>query len=127
MNFEFSEDQKMLREQAQSFLADKCDSKAVRKILDGDAPYDKDLWKGCAEMGFMGTAIPEAYGGYGIGYLELCVIAEELGRAVAPIPFSSSIYLFAEGLLMAGSEDVKKAILPGIASGEKIGTLSPTS
>ena len=58
-----------------------------------------DLWSQVAEMGFTATAIPEEYGGLGLGYLELCVIAEELGRSLAPTPFSSSVYLATESIL----------------------------
>ena len=77
-----------------------------------------------AEMGWTGTAIPESYGGAGFGYLELCVLAEELGRSVAPAPFSSTIYLAAEALLLAGSEAQKRRWLPRIAAGEAIGCLA---
>lgn len=124
MNFDFSDDQKQLRDQARKFLAEKCPPKAVRVVLDGKAPYDKDLWKGLAEMGFLGVAIPEEFGGAGAGHLELCVIAEEMGRANAPVPFSSTVYLAAEALLIAGSDAQKKKWLPAIASGEAIGTLA---
>jgi alkylation response protein AidB-like acyl-CoA dehydrogenase len=75
-------------------------------------------------MGFLGAAIPEEYGGLGLGYLELCVIAEELGRAIAPVPVSSSIFLAAEILKAAGTEAQKQAWLPRLASGEVIGTLA---
>jgi alkylation response protein AidB-like acyl-CoA dehydrogenase len=75
-------------------------------------------------MGFMGTAIPEEFGGLGATYLELCVIAEELGRAVAPVPFSSSIFVAAEFLLTAGTQAQKEAYLPKLASGELIGCLA---
>lgn len=124
MNFDFSDDQKQLRDQARKFLTEKCPPKAVRVVLDGKAPYDKDLWKGLAEMGFLGVAIPEEFGGAGAGHLELCVIAEEMGRANAPVPFSSTVYLAAEALLIAGSDAQKKKWLPAIASGEAIGTLA---
>src|ERR1700759_1949526 len=124
MNFDFSDDQKQLRDQARKFLSEKCSPKAVRTVLDGKAPYDKELWKGLAEMGFLGVAIPESYGGAGAGHLELCVIAEEMGRAVAPVPFSSTVYLAAEALMIAGSEAQKQKWLPKIASGEAIGTLA---
>jgi alkylation response protein AidB-like acyl-CoA dehydrogenase len=124
MNFDFSDDQKQLRDQARKFLAEKCPPKAVRAVLDGKAPYDKELWKGLAEMGFLGVAIPEEFGGAGAGHLELCVIAEEMGRALAPVPFSSTVYLAAEALLLAGSDAQKKKWLPKIASGEAIGTLA---
>jgi alkylation response protein AidB-like acyl-CoA dehydrogenase len=124
MNFDFSDDQKQLRDTARKFLAEKCPPKAVRAVIDGKAPYDRDLWKGLAELGFLGVAIPEEYGGTGAGHLELCVIAEEMGRALAPVPFSSTVYLAAEALLIAGSEAQKKKWLPLIASGEAIGTLA---
>ncbi len=124
MNFDFSDDQKQLRDQARKYLAEKCPPKAVRAVLDGKAPYDKELWKGLAEMGFLGVAIPEEFGGAGAGHLELCVIAEEMGRALAPVPFSSTVYLAAEALLIAGSDAQKRKWLPKIASGEAIGTLA---
>ena len=72
----------------------------------------------------MGTAIPEEYGGVGFGYLELCVLAEELGRVCAPVPFSSSIYLAAEAILHGGTDAQKEQWLPKFASGEAIGTLA---
>ena len=118
MNFDFSDDQKQLRDQARKFLAEKCSPKAVRTVLDGKAPYDRALWKGLAEMGFLGVAIPEEFGGAGAGHLELCVIAEEMGRALAPIPFSSTLYFFAEAVMAAGSAAQKAALLPKIAAGE---------
>ncbi|MGJ4880999.1 MULTISPECIES: acyl-CoA dehydrogenase family protein [unclassified Bradyrhizobium] len=124
MNFDFSDDQKQLRDQARKFLAEKCPPKAVRVVLDGKEPYDRALWKGFAEMGFLGVAIPEEYGGAGAGHLELCVIAEEVGRALAPVPFSSTVYLAAEALMLAGSDAQKQAWLPKIANGEAIGTLA---
>ncbi len=124
MNFEFSEDQKQLRDQARRYLTEQSPPKAVRAVLEGTAPYDKALWKGLAEMGFLGVAIPEEFGGAGAGHLELCVIAEEIGRALAPVPFSSTIYLAAEAIMLAGSDAQKAKWLPKIASGEAIGTLA---
>jgi acyl-CoA dehydrogenase len=124
MNFDFSDDQKMLKDQARKFLTEKCSTKVVRKILESDEPYDKALWKQVAEMGWLGTAIPEEFGGLGLGHLELCVVAEELGRAVAPVPFSSSVYLATEALLIAGTDAQKKKYLPKLAAGELIGTFA---
>src|SRR3982074_1170084 len=121
MNFDFSDDQKQLRDEARKYLSEKSSPKAVREVLDGNATYDKDLWKGLAEMGFLGVAIPESYGGAGAGHLDLCVIAEEMGRALAPVPFSSTVYLAAEALLLAGSDAQKQKWLPKIASGEGVG------
>ncbi|HUM18485.1 MAG TPA: acyl-CoA dehydrogenase family protein [Candidatus Nitrosotalea sp.] len=124
MNFDFSADQKSLREQARKFLGEHASSTRVRRILEGAAPYDVELWRGMGEMGWMGTAIPEPYGGAGFGYLELCVLAEELGRSLAPTPFASTIYLAAEALLLAGSDAQKKRWLPRITQGEAIGCLA---
>jgi alkylation response protein AidB-like acyl-CoA dehydrogenase len=124
MNFDFSDEQKQMRDEARKFLSEQCPPKAVREVLDGKAPYDKALWKGLAEMGFLGVAIPESFGGAGAGHLELCVIAEEMGRALAPVPFSSTVYLAAEALLIAGSDAQKQKWLPKIASGDAIGTLA---
>lgn len=124
MNFDFSDDQKLLKEQVRKFLTDKCPYSVPRRILDSDEPYAKDVWQGLVDMGLTGTAIPEAYGGLGLGALELCVIAEELGRAVAPVPFSSSVYLASEAIKLFGTEQQKQNWLPKLASGEIIGTLA---
>ena len=124
MDFEFSAEQLQLRNEARRYLADKCPTTVPRAVLEGAGAYDKGLWAGLAEMGFLGAAIPEEYGGLGLGYLELCVIAEELGRAIAPVPVSSSIFLVAEILKAAGTEAQKQAWLPKLASGEVIGTLA---
>lgn len=124
MNFEFSEDQNMLRDQAQRFLAEHCPPATVRKVLESDADHDAALWQRIAEMGWTATAIPEDLGGLGLGHLELCVIAEELGRAVAPVPFSSSVYLATEAIAMAGNTAQKERWLPKLAAGEVIGTFA---
>lgn len=126
MNFDFSDEQKQLREQARRFFADTSSIETVRHILDGPDPYDRSLWKKLGEMGFLGAAIPEEYGGLGVGYLELCVIAEEAGRSLAPVPIASSIYLAAELLKAAGTDEQKRKWLPGLASGDMIGTLALT-
>ncbi len=124
MNFDFSDDLKLLREQARKFLRERCASTVVRRILEGPEPYDKALWQDIAAMGWTGAAIPEEYGGAGLGHLGLCVLAEELGSALAPVPFSSSIYLAAEAIMAGGSEAQKKAWLPKLACGEAVGTLA---
>src|ERR1700748_2875620 len=124
VNFDFSDEQKQLKESARRFLDKESTSARVRAVLESDKGHDEALWKGLAEMGFQGAAIPEEHGGLGLGYLELCVIAEELGRALAPVPFSSTAYLFAEAVLHAGSEEQKAKYLPRIAGGELIGTFA---
>jgi len=124
MNFDFSDEQKQLREEARRYLSEQSSPKAVRSVLDGAVPFDRAVWRGLAGMGFLGVAVPEAYGGAGAGYLELCVLAEEIGRSLAPVPFSSSVYLATEAILLAGTEEQKRRLLPRLASGEAIGTLA---
>ena len=124
MNLEFSEDQQFVQTTARDYLAEHAPLSACRAVLEGGKAYDAALWKGVAEMGWLGTAIPEAYGGAGLGHLELVLIAQEIGRTLAPIPFSSSVYLASEALLQAGSEAQKQKYLPKLASGESIGTLA---
>lgn len=126
MDFDFSSDQLQLQDQARRFLADHCDRSAVRAVLDGPQSFDAKLWQGLADQGYLGAAIPEAYGGVGAGYGELCLIAEELGRAVAPVPFSTTIAIAAELLLHAGTEAQKQRWLPLLASGKTIATLALT-
>jgi len=124
MNFDFSDDQKMLKEQVNKFLTNKCGYDVVRRVLENDELYAKEVWDGLVEMGVTGTAIPEEYGGLGLGALELCVVAEELGKFAAPVPFSSSVFLASEAIKLAGSEEQKKKYLPKLAAGEIIGTLA---
>ena len=124
MNLDFSDDQKELQAQVRRYLAERCAPAAVRAILEGSEPYDRELYAGLAEMGVLGAAIPEEYGGVGLSHLELCLFAEELGRVIAPVPVASSIYLAAEFLLRAGSEAQKKTWLPRLAGGEAVGTFA---
>ena len=124
MDFDFSPDQQQLKDQARRYLSDHCSSQAVRAVLDGPQSHDAALWTGLGEQGYLGAAIPDDLGGSGAGYLELCVVAEELGRAVAPVPFSSSIALAADLLMRAGTDAQKQLWLPGLASGALIGTLA---
>lgn len=125
MNFDYSDDQKFLKEEARKFLEARCPMSRTRAVLDdADMPFDRELWQAVAEMGWTGAAIPEQWGGTGLGHVELCAIAEELGRVIAPIPFASTVYVFAEAVLAFGSEAQKAALLPGVASGAVIGTLA---
>ena len=125
MNFDFSDDQRFLQNEARKFLDANCPIGRVRKVLDDDdAAYNAELWSLVAGQGWLGAAIPEAHGGLGLGHLELCVIAEELGRAVAPIPFASTVYFLAEAVMLAGTPAQKAALLPKIAAGEVIGCVA---
>jgi len=126
MNLDFSDDQKALKEQINSFLRKKCSPERRRKILEGPEAFDRELYKGLAELGGLGMAIPEQFGGIGLTDLELCVLAEELGRVIAPVPVLSSIYLCAELILRAGSEEQKRLWLPRLADGSAVGVLAST-
>jgi acyl-CoA dehydrogenase len=124
MNFDFSDELLQLRDQARRFLADRCPPSVPRRILDTAEPYAAELWRAIGEMGWTGAAIPEEYGGVGLGRLAICVLAEEIGRTVAPVPFSSSVYLATEAIMLFGSEQQKQTWLPKLASGETIGTFA---
>lgn len=124
MNFDFSDEQKELQRSARRMLQKECPTGRVRAVLEGEEDFDRPLWATIAEMGICGAAIPEEYGGLGLGYLELCVIAEELGRALAPVPFDSTVGLFTEIVKLAGSDEQKSKYLPRIAQGTLIGTLA---
>src|SRR5690606_25240304 len=125
MNLEFSEDQKFVQQTARDFLAKHAGLDVCRKVLEAkDVTHDTAVWKGVAEMGWLGAVVPEVHGGAGLGHLELVLIAEEIGRSLAPIPFSSSVALCTEAILQYGSEAQKKAWLPRLAAGDAIGTFA---
>ncbi|MEX2207889.1 MAG: acyl-CoA dehydrogenase family protein [Myxococcota bacterium] len=124
MNLDFSEDQKLLQKTARDFLAERAPLSADRDVLEKGTYWNPELWKAAAEMGWQGAAIPEEYGGAGFGYLELVLIAQEIGRALAPIPFGSSVYLATEAILLAGNDPQRKKWLPALANGSAVGTLA---
>lgn len=122
MNFDFSDDQRLLQDAVRTMLAETSTSQAVREVLEGRASHCRAVWRNLIDMGAATAAIPEQYGGAGLGYLELCLVAEEAGRHLAAVPLSSSFYLAAEVILRAGSEAQKQRWLPKIAGGEVIAT-----
>jgi alkylation response protein AidB-like acyl-CoA dehydrogenase len=124
MNFDFSEGQKLLQQTARDYLEKRAPLQLCRRVLESGSSWAPDLWKGAAEMGWLGTAIPEEFGGAGFGSLELALVGEEVGRALAPIPFASSVYLATEAILRSGTADQKKRYLPRLAAGELVGTLA---
>lgn len=126
MNFDFSDDEKLVADQVGRMLTDRCSTAAVRKVLEGEADFNADAWAGLVEMGLTGTALPEAYGGVDAGYLTLCLVAQKLGAHVAPTPFASTVYLVSEALLRFGSASQKEQWLPKIAAGEITGALAVT-
>lgn len=124
MNFDFNEDQEMLRSEARKFLEARCPASKVRAVVeDSGKGYDTELWQELVEQGWTALAIPEEFGGLGMSRTDLCVLAEELGRALAPVPFASTVYLLAEALKIAGTPQQKEK-LAQIASGECIGCLA---
>ncbi len=124
MNFDFSDEQKLLRQTAREFLDKNAPLTLCRAVLESDASFSDTLWKSVSELGWLATSIPEEFGGAGFGRLEMAVLAEEAGRVLAPIPFSSTAYLATEALLLAGTEEQKKRFLPRIATGEWIGAFA---
>ena len=124
MNFDFSDDEKLIADQVERFLAANCEPVVVRRVLEGEEHYDAGVWQGLADMGLTGATIPEDLGGVGAGYLSTCLVAEKLGASLAPVPFSSSVYLASEALMGFASEAQQQAWLPKLATGETIGTLA---
>lgn len=120
-----TEEQTMLQEAADGFLADNAPIAHLRKLRDDRDPdgVSRDLWRAFGEMGFAGVVIPEAQGGLGLGAVEAGVIAESLGRTLTPSPFMGSSILSAKVLTDAGSE-AQQAWLPRIAAGEAILSLA---
>jgi alkylation response protein AidB-like acyl-CoA dehydrogenase len=126
MNFAFSEEQEELRRTARRWLEAKSPSTVVRELMETETGYDPSLWQEMAGLGWQGMTIPEAYGGYGYGFLELVVLLEEMGRALFPVPFFSTVVLGTGVLLEAGSEDQKLGILSGVSSGTETIALALT-
>ena len=122
MNFDFSEEQSALRDHIRRSLQKACPLTEVRRVFDDGADCSEKAWQAVIELGLPATMIGEAYGGLGLGALEMCIVAEEIGRVLAPIPFSSSLYFAAEAISTFGTEAQKSYHLPGLASGEVVGT-----
>src|SRR5918999_694155 len=121
MNFDFSDDQHAIKRTAKELLAERFKMERVRELAEAGR-YDDDTWKELCELGWPGIFIGEEHGGQGLGTVELIILMEELGYALAPLPFLSNA---AAGLVLvsAGSEEQKERWLPGIASGEARGTV----
>jgi acyl-CoA dehydrogenase len=105
-------------------LSDRSTPDRLRELIDAEQEWDEPLWRDMAELGFLGAAVPEAYGGLGMTELDLGVISEELGRANAALPFFSSIVLAADLIRLAGNEEQKAKWLPKLASGETVATFA---
>jgi alkylation response protein AidB-like acyl-CoA dehydrogenase len=124
MNFGFNEEQELLRSTARKFFGNECASETVRKLMEGPEGMTPDLWKKLAEQGWLGLIVPEEFGGMALGIVDLAVLMEEMGRAVVPGPFFSTVLLGGLAILDAGTDAQKKAWLPKLASGEARATLA---
>ncbi len=126
MDFGFSQEQEMLRATARKFLENECPSSFVREMMDDPAGSTPELWQKLAEQGWLSLIYPEAYGGAGLGFVDLVVLMEEMGRVVLPGPYFSTVLLGGLTILEAGSERQKKEWLTKVASGEAKVTLAWT-
>ena len=120
MNFEFSADQDALREQVRKFLVKESPLGLSRQLMDGEAAgaQRRDaLWRGLGGLGVTALMLPEHGGGIGLGAMELCVVAEEIGRQLSPVPLASTLYLGAQALLLGASAAQQQRWLPGVAAG----------
>lgn len=124
MNFDFSEEQRAIQAQARTMLSRECPAELVRSHLEHEPENAGALWQQIVDLGWHAIAIPEEHGGLGLSYLELCVIAEELGRALAPTPFIASVYLGTELIKLAAAAEQQAAWLPKLASGDTIATVA---
>ena len=127
MDFAFSEEQDELRASARGFLSEQSGSEQVRQAMESDAGYSPSVWKQIsAELGWTGVTIPEAYGGLGLGAVELTALLEVMGEWLLCAPFFSSICLGANALMVAGTEEQRREHLPRIAEGESLATVAQT-
>src|SRR5262245_42342483 len=126
MDFGFNEEQELLRSTARKFLENECSSEFVRQRMGEPAGVTDEFWAKVAEQGWLGLVYPEEYGGSGLGFVDLTVLMEEMGRAVMPGPFISTILLGGLTILEAGSAAQRAAWLPRIAAGQAKGTLAWT-
>ncbi|WP_020120450.1 acyl-CoA dehydrogenase family protein [Streptomyces canus] len=127
MDFAFSEEQEELGRTVRAFLADTSPETETRRLMETPEGFDRALWlRMGTELGLQGLAVPEEYGGAGCGPVEVGVVMEEMGRALVCAPFLSSAVLATTTLLRCADEDARKRLLPGLASGELVGTLALT-
>ena len=125
MDFEFTDDQELLRATVRRFLTERAPIAYVRDMLDDERGTTDDVWSGLSALGVTGLLVPEVHGGAGMGMVDMAVVLEELGRAVHPGPFASTAVGAASLVALAGSEDDRAELLPGLASGATIGTVAP--
>jgi len=123
MNFGFTEEQNLLRDQVRRFMQDACPIAQVRAQMKTSTGFAAALWRQAAELGWLGLVIPERFGGVGLKWVDLTVVLEETGRGLSPLPIISQT-LAATALLRCGDATQQQAHLPDLASGARIATLS---
>ena len=118
MQFELTETQQTLQNTVRKFLAAECPMTEVRRLMETDTGFDAPLWRKIAEQGWTGMLIPEQYGGFGMGMVEMAATLEEMGRALLPGPFFSTVLMAGALIESAGNEKQKQKYLGAIARGE---------
>ena len=118
MDFSLSEEQQMLKTSARDFLQTECPEKLVRDLEEDEKGYSPELWKKIADLGWLGLIYPEEYEGSEGSILDMAVLCEELGRAMLPSPFLSTVVLCGLTILDVGSDEQKKDMLPKIVNGD---------
>ncbi|OPY82892.1 MAG: Acyl-CoA dehydrogenase [Smithella sp. PtaU1.Bin162] len=125
MDFTYTEEQKMIKEAARGFLEKACPNVEWYLEMERDEKgFTPELWKGMAELGWMGIMFPEKYGGIGGSFLDLVVLLEEMGYAALPGPFFSTVILGGIAILEAGTDKQKDDLLPRIAEGKCLLTMA---
>jgi acyl-CoA dehydrogenase len=116
-----SEEQELLQQTAREFVRERSPVARFRKLRDerDESGFSRALWKEMAELGWVGIPFPETYGGGGMGFAELGIVLEELGRTLAPEPFPGTVLLGGMAVLLGGSDAQKQALLPGVCAGER--------
>lgn len=117
MNFDFSDEQNLLRAELRRYLARESPVKVARQLLEGGGTHSAPVWQGLVELGATSLMLPEDCGGSGLGALELCVVAEEVGRQLAPVPLASTLYLAGQVLLLGASAGQRRRWLAPVAGG----------
>jgi alkylation response protein AidB-like acyl-CoA dehydrogenase len=123
MNFDFTDDQRAIKRTANEFLAARYKPETIRELAESERGFTDQQWHEIAELGWPGVIVPEEHGGLGLGAVELVVIQEEMGYALAPSPLLSSISA-ALLLVAAGTDEQRERWLPALASGEARGAVA---
>src|SRR5436305_10976667 len=123
MNFDFTDDQQAIKRTAREFLASRYKLELVRQLAEDERGFTDEQWREVVELGWPGVIVPEDFGGLGLGAVELVVIMEELGYALAPSPLFSDVCA-ALLLIAVGSDEQRQRWLSPLAAGEVRGTLA---